>query len=145
MKKLLVCPKESGNTYDVCTYVSDNSDFEIKAINKDSNVGLEDCDVVVLSSGVYGGHAHKNILRWIENLQSDKINKNTKFFTLLTWFGRSNSDECAIKEIKELLAKKGIKLEDDYVECYGKGMGFVRSSHPDENDKEKVLSWLKCL
>ena len=35
MKKLLVCPKESGNTYDVCTYVSDNSDFEIKAINKD--------------------------------------------------------------------------------------------------------------
>lgn len=34
MKKLIICPKESGNTFKVCSYVSSNSDLELKVTGK---------------------------------------------------------------------------------------------------------------
>jgi len=145
MKKLIVCPKKTGNTYNVCNYVSDNSDIELMTVNRTTDIDLKEYDTIILSSGVYANHVHINILRWIENIQTDKIESNTKIYIFLTWFGRGKSDKSAIKEVKDLLEKKGLKLEDKYCACYGKGMGVIRSSHPDEKDKENILSWAKML
>jgi hypothetical protein len=61
----------------------------------------------------------------------------------LTWFGRGQSDKNAIKEVKNILEKKKISLGDDYITCYGRGMGIIRYSHPNKEDCEKVLNWVR--
>ncbi|MDY0234766.1 MAG: hypothetical protein RBR71_01985 [Gudongella sp.] len=145
MKKLIICPKESGNTYDVCSYVSSNSDFELKVVSKTTKYDLPYYDVIILSSGVYGNYVHKNISAWINSIEKNAINPNTKFYIFLTWFGRGNSDRATYNEVKQLLGEKGIKLEDNYMKCFGKGMGLIRLSHPNEEDYKNVLLWVNEL
>lgn len=63
----------------------------------------------------------------------------------LTWFGRSHSDKTAYNEVKHLLGEKGIKLDENYMKCYGKGMAVIRASHPNEEDFNNVLVWANEL
>lgn len=142
MKKLIICSKASGNTYKVCSYLSQNEDIDFEVVNERSKINLGEYDLVILSSGIYGGHVHKNILKWVANLEGDI---NAKFYMFLTWFGREGSDKTALDEVKNVLENKGLKLEDNYVKCFGKGMGVIRRSHPNEEDNKKVLSWVKEL
>lgn len=143
MKKLIVCPKPSGNTFKVCDAVAGELGVELKIVDETTRMDLEGYDIVVLASGVYGNHVHNNLIKWIENLRD--INSNTRFYLFLTWFGRGNSDKLAFKEVKNLMEGKGIELGDNYMQCFGKGMGFVRRSHPNEEDCKNVLSWVKNL
>ncbi|MFA9398971.1 MAG: flavodoxin family protein, partial [Clostridiaceae bacterium] len=107
MKKIILCPKSSGNTYEVCKYVSDNSNFKLKTINENTKINLQDYDTVILASGIYANHVHKNISRWINNIENDK-KSNIKTALFLTWLGRGASDKVAYDEIKELLKNKNI-------------------------------------
>jgi menaquinone-dependent protoporphyrinogen IX oxidase len=145
MKKLIVCPKQSGNTHKVCSYVSSNSDIKLKVITNKTKYDLPYYDVIILTSGVYVGHVHKNILKWINSIEKNTINSNTKVYIFLTWLGRGNSDKVAIKEVKNLLRKKGINLEDDYMKCLGKSFGLIRYSHPNEEEYKNVLLWANKL
>lgn len=144
MKKVILCPKASGNTYEICKYVKDNTDCELKVIDEKTNIDLEEYDVIILTSGVYANHAHKNIIRWINDGQDCKKIK-AKVYLFLTWIGRGKSDQAAYTEIKKLLQAKDIKLEDDYITSYGKFMGVFKTNHPNEEDKKKVLDWVKKL
>ncbi|NLL62908.1 MAG: hypothetical protein GX241_01490 [Ruminococcaceae bacterium] len=145
MKKLIVCPKSSGNTHKVCDYVSKRSDFELEVVGSNNNTDLKECEVLILSSGVYGGHAHKNLLNFVKNLKSNNVNPDVKIYLFLTWFGMGSSNEAARKEINDLLAQNGLKLEEEYINCYGQGMVIIKRNHPDYNDKEKVLTWAREL
>lgn len=145
MKKVILCPKEVGNTYEVCSYVSSNSDVKLKVVDKTEMYDLSCYDVIILSSGVYANHVHKNILKWINSIEKNTINLNIKVYIFLTWFGRGHSDKIAFNEVKHLLREKGIKLEDNYTKCFGKGMGFIRKSHPNEKDYKNVLLWANEL
>jgi len=145
MKKLIVCPKESGNTYKVCSYVSSNSDVELKVVAKTAKYDLPYYDVIILASGVYVNHVHKNILTWINSIEKNTINSNTKVYIFLTWFGRGDSDRVVFNEVKHLLREKDIKLEDSYMKCFGKGMGLIKNSHPNEEDYKNVLLWANEL
>lgn len=100
MKKLIVCPKESGNTFKVCRYLSNNSKIDIKVIAKTTKYDLPYYDAIILASGVYGNHVHKNISTWINSIEKNTINSNTKFYVFLTWFGRGDSDRVAFNEVK---------------------------------------------
>ena len=145
MKKLIVCPKESGNTYKVCNYVSSNSDAELKVVVKTTKCDLSCYDAIILASGVYANHVHKNILAWINSIEINTNSSNTKAYIFLTWIGRGNSDRVAFNEVKHLLEEKGIKLEDNYMKCFGKGMGLIKYSHPNEEDYKNVLQWANEL
>ncbi len=145
MKKIILCPKESGNTFNVCQYVSSNSDVEFNDINKTTQNDYANYDVIILASGVYGNHVHKNIVTWISGIKKNCINSNTKIYVFLTWIGRGNSDKATFNEIKRLLSQKNIKLEENYMTCYGKGFGLIRSSHPNEEDYKNVLLWTTKL
>jgi menaquinone-dependent protoporphyrinogen IX oxidase len=140
MKKLIVCPKELGNTYKVCSYVSNNSDIELKVVTETTKIDLTKYDAIILASGVYGNHVHKNILNWLNNNQLS----NVKIYAFLTWIGRGKSDKAAFDEVKMVVSEKGAMLEDNYIECFGK-MSIVRYSHPNDNDCKKVLSWANLL
>lgn len=145
MKKIIICPKKNGNTFDVCSYVSSNSDVESRVIVKKSKYDLSYYDVIILSSGIYLNHIHKKLLTWIDSIEKDTVDSKTKVYLFLTWFGRGDSDKVAFKEVKDLLREKGIKLEDNYMKCFGKGMGVIRTSHPDETDYKNVLAWVNDL
>lgn len=145
MKKIIVSSKESGNTYKVCSFVSSNSDIELKVPAKIAKEDLASYDIIILASGVYRNNMHKNILAWIDSIEKDTINPNAKVYLFLTWLGRGNSAKLAFDAVKRLFGEKGIKLEDNYTQCFGKGMGLVRASHPDEEDCKNVLSWANEL
>jgi flavodoxin len=145
MKKLIVCPKESGNTYKVCRYVSSNSNVDLNVVATETKYDLSNYDVIILASGVYMNNVHKDMLTWIQSIEKDTIKANTKVYLFLTWFGRGNSDKATFDAVKALLQSKGITLEDNYMKCFGKGMGLVRMSHPNEEDCKNVLSWANTL
>lgn len=140
MKKIMLCAKAFGNTYNVCKYVEDNSDTKLMIIGADSTIDTSAYDKIILASGVYGNQAHKNILKWLNN--NDKTNAEIVVF--LTWIGRGKSAKAAFNEIKKIAEGKGFKVNDNYMSCFGK-MKFIRASHPNEEDKNKALSWVNSL
>lgn len=123
----MVCPKSKGNTFKVCNYIVNNSDAELLVLDQSHGNNLKEYAPIILCSGVYG----------------DKVHENAKFYVFLTWFGRGQSDKNAIKEVKQLLEEKQMSLESDYITCFGQGMGIIRHGHPNEEDCEKVLNWVK--
>ncbi|SHJ06722.1 Flavodoxin [Dethiosulfatibacter aminovorans DSM 17477] len=145
MKKLIICPKASGNTYKVCCHISGNTDVNILIVNESTKIDFSDYDTIILSSGIYGGHVHKNILRLIRSDQMDSIKTDAKICLFFTWIGRGHSDMDAFNEINQLLNKKGIKLDNSYMKCFGSAMGIIRKSHPNEEDLKNVLLWVNKL
>lgn len=141
----MICPKKSGNTYTVCSYVSSHSDVELNVGAKAIQSDLLSYEVIILASGIYLNHVHLNILRWIKGIEQNTINLNTKVYLFSTWFGRGESDKATFNEVKKLLNEKDIKLEDNYMTCFGKGMGMIKTSHPNEEDNKNVLLWAKGL
>jgi len=71
------------------------------------------------------------------------IHENAKIYVFLTWLGVGQSDKSAIRGVKNILEEKKMSLESDYMTCYGKGMRIIRYSHPNKEDCEKVLNWVK--
>lgn len=145
MKKLIVCPKKSGNTFTVCEYVSKNREIDLRVVNKDKNFPIEEYETIILSSGVYVGKAHKNLIKWLESIDINQMNKNTKFYLFTTWFGRGESDRSVLRQINLVLKKIDAKLEKNDLNCFGQGMGVIRIGHPDNKDFEKTLNWIDEL
>jgi|GEM_PF-1298999 len=142
MSVLIVCPKGKGNTYNVSRYIANNSDAELLIINQNDAKDMKKYKTIILCSGVYGGKVHKHLLEWIEQIEKTSIHENAKFYMFLTWFGRGQSDKNAIKEVKVFLEKHKLSLDDDYITCYG-GKSIIRQDHPNKEDCEKVLNWLR--
>lgn len=142
MNSLLVCPRIKGNTFDIATYVTENSDAELLILNQMEDVDLGKYRAVILCSGVYGGNIHKNLLKWLNEIEKSQSGVDTKFYLLLTWFGRGHSDEEAFKKVESLFEKSNFQLETDYMTSYG-GKALIRYGHPNEDDFEKVLRWVK--
>ncbi|MBN1290190.1 MAG: hypothetical protein JXA49_11215 [Actinobacteria bacterium] len=144
MSTLLACPKNKGNTFDVCSYVADNSGVELLAISQNRVNDLKDYTSIVLCSGVQGGKVQKGLLRWLNSIQRTSIDENAKIYLFLTWFGIGQSDKSAVNEVKNTLEEKKMSLENDYMTCYG-GKGIIRFSHPNKEDFETVLNWVNSL
>ena len=143
MSALLVCPKNKGNTFNVCSYVANNSDAELLVLNQSQVNDLKKYMSIILCSGVYGGKVHKDLLRWLNQIERTSIHENARIYVFLTRFGVGQSDKSAIKGVKKILEEKKMSLENDYMTCYGKGMGIIRHSHPNKEDCERVLNWVK--
>jgi hypothetical protein len=106
---------------------------------------LSGFDIIIFASGIYAGRLHKNILEFAWTIQQDALKPGVKFYVFITWFGRGSSEQIAITELRQILHGKGLTLEGNYMTCFGKGMGFVRMSHPNDADCESVLTWVKGL
>lgn len=143
MSVLLVSPKGKGNTFKVCKYVANNCNAELLVLNQSNIKNLKNYKTIILCSGVYGGKAHEDLLRWLKQLEKSSIHENTKIYMFLTWFGRDQSDKEAINEVKNILEEKKISLESDYMKCYGQGLFIIRHGHPNNKDCERVLNWVK--
>ncbi len=141
MSILLVCPKSKGNTFKICSYVANNSNAELLVLDQNQVIDLKKYKSIILCSGVHGGKIHENLRRWLNQIERTSLHENVKIYVCLTWFGRDDSDKNAIKEIKNILEKKKIILEDDYITSYGQKW-IIRHGHPNEEDLERVLKWV---
>jgi flavodoxin len=143
MSVLLVSPKDKGNTYDVLKYVEDKSYANLMVIGKTpGSYDLKDYETIIICSGVYGGDLHKDLQTWLKDLDKSSLNDNARIYAFLTWIGRGKSDKQTLDKIGNILEKKGISLEEDYMTCLGK-MAIIRRSHPDDQDRKRVLEWVK--
>lgn len=145
MKKLLICPKKSGNTFSVCDYLSKHAEMDLKILSKQNDIHLKEYDTIILSSGIYMGKAHINLMKWLESISEEQINPDTKFYMFVTWFGRGESDKTVFRKIDSTLKKADAKLEENYSSCFGQGMGLVQIGHPNAADLEKILNWVNDL
>jgi menaquinone-dependent protoporphyrinogen IX oxidase len=145
MEKLIICPKAKGNTYNVCRYVADHSDVALKVASADNQFDIINYDSIVLASGIYGGFFHKNVLNWIKTIKKSDLKESAKIYIFLTWIGRGNSDKVAYNKIRKLLNEKSITLQENYMECYGHGLGVAKIGHPSKDDFENVLLWVNKL
>lgn len=145
LSKLFIYPKTGGNTFTVCDYVSKHTDIDVMCVTEHEKFQLDTYESIILCSGVYMGIAHAGLTKWLDNLEKTQLNSNVKFYMFMTWFGRGNSDKTAMEKTDSSLKKIGLKLEDNYATCFGKGMGLVRLGHPNTKDFEKILHWVKAL
>jgi len=145
MNTLVICPKKSANTHHVCQYVCSRSGAELMALGGEANPDLAGYNIIIFASGIYAGRLHKNILEFAKNIQPDALKPGVKLYLFMTWFGRVGSDEMALTELRKILNGKGLTLENNYMTCFGKGLGVVRMSHPNEADCKNVLAWVKEL
>ena len=141
MRRLIVTPKGKGNTYNVASYMSQKPDANLLVTSSAQEYDLSQYDEIILRSGVYGGKAQVGLIKWVNQLEREHISGHTKFRIFVTWFGRSNSNETAEKEIMDALAKKGLSYDPDCKDCLG-GKGFIRSGHPNQADLDGVMKWL---
>jgi menaquinone-dependent protoporphyrinogen IX oxidase len=119
LSALLVCPKSKGNTFNVCSYVANNSDAELSVLNQSQVNNLKKYTSIILCSGLIGGKVHNDLLRWLNQIERTSIHENAKIYVFLTWIGRGQTDKSAIEEVKNILEKKKMSLENDYMTCYG--------------------------
>ncbi len=141
MKRLIITPKSKGNTYDVASYMAQKSGAQLLVTGSGQMEDLTRYDELVLCSGVYAGKAHAGLIKWLNQLSKDQLSTQARFRILVTWFGRSNSNETAEKEIMKALAQKGLTYDKNCKDCLG-GKGFIRSGHPNQADLDQVMTWL---
>lgn len=145
MSKLLIYPKRKGNTFTVCDYISKHAHIDLKFTNEQEQVHLDHYTTIILCSGVYMGKPHINLIKWLDHIEENQKVDHIKFYMLMTWFGRGQSDRTVINKINDHLKRIGAKLEDNYATCFGQGLGFVRIGHPDRADLEKIQTWVNDL
>ena len=100
----------SGNTKKLAEAIA--SSLAVPAISVDSeNAEIkEEVDVLFIGGALYAYGLDKNLKDYLENLDGEKVKRAVVFST--SWLSKHSVDL-----IKKGLAKKGIKVEEEYCYC----------------------------
>lgn len=142
MSDLIVCPKASGNTYRIADYLKKQTGADLLVLEGNGTADLSRYDDVYLLTGIYAGKVHKNLSKWLRELKDEEVSGKPAFHVFLTWIGRGSSDQTAFNEVQTILNEKGATCDSDFESCYG-GMAFIRKGHPDQQDMNQALAWMK--
>lgn len=111
----------------------------------DSHKNLDDYDLVGFGTGIYYGKIHKNIKKFIENIE---CTDNQKAF-IFTTSGRAKKDFNT--KFKDLLNSKGFDVVVDFL-CKGfdtfgpfKLIGGINKDRPNEEDLANAKIFAKSL
>ncbi|MFD3158500.1 flavodoxin domain-containing protein [Haloimpatiens sp. FM7330] len=143
MNCVVLYATSTGNTEKIALSIAKNLNINCIKLNENStydNLNLKNYDLVLLGSGIYGGTLHKNLINFINSINTtDK--KTFSFF--ISWFGRGHSDKKAINRCKNVLLEKNQNVIDNYYECYGEGFLFIKKGHPSEQELHSAIQWAK--
>ncbi len=141
MEMLIVCPKDRGNTYQVCRYAAEQLGCSLGIIARGDALDLKEYETVLLASGIYGKKIHESLAHWITELPGDLKNRFYLFTTSLS----PGDYQHARRQVQQLLEQRGLKLEEDHMNCFGKNFLFFRLCHPNDADRRNVLAWVKQI
>ncbi|MDW5299788.1 MAG: flavodoxin domain-containing protein [Sedimentibacter sp.] len=137
--KIILCPKENGNTRKICDAIATEDDCELVRITGNEILDLSDYESVIVGSGVYGGFPHKNLLMFIRNLKEEHAPKKVR--VLLTWLGRGKSDMEAFKRIEKEFLLKGVSVSTNYKKVLGHSFGVFHIGKPNDKDIKSCIEW----
>lgn len=101
-------------------------ELEIEAFTTDRPIG-EKTDVLLVGSGIYAGHIDPHVKQFLEGLDAKKVGK-------VAFFGTSMmSGKKMDGEVKAILDKKGIPMEEETFHCRGQFLIF-HISRPNRLD-----------
>lgn len=143
MKKVIVYASvHHGNTKKVVKRIAEECHVDLINATKETNVDLSQYDMVGFASGIFLSNFHESVLKFAENHLPD----NKKVFLICTYGGSAN-----YKSIKKILTKKNATVIGKFgckgYDTFGpfKLIGGIAKGHPDENDLNKAVSFVKNL
>ncbi len=142
MNGIVVYYSRTGNTGKIAKAISEEikgQEYNLKMFNK-SEISLDEIDTIFVGSGIYGGKLDNQVKDFILSL-SDKSYNIAVFIT------RAGVGKAYINEIRDFIEKvrnNGNKANDNFFECYGKGIIFHRK-YPRQEDFKKIVNWVKNI
>ena len=143
MKKVIVYASvHHGNTEKVVKRIAEECHVDLINATKETNVDLSQYDMVGFASGIFLSNFHKSVLKFAENHLPD----NKKVFLICIYGGSAN-----YKSIEEVFAKKKATVIGKFgckgYDTFGpfKLIGGIAKGHPDENELNKAVSFVKNL
>jgi len=136
-----------NNTEKVAKVIADEIDAELVNVRKFDELGknLEDYDLVGFGSGIFFSKVHKNIRKFLDNI--DGMNNQKTFIFTTSGRGTTGLD----KKFNEILSAKGFDVIAEFA-CKGfdtflpfKLVGGLNKGQPNEEDLANAKSFAKSL
>lgn len=123
---------KTGNTKKLADAISKVANVKAETLNQPL---AEEVDVLFLGSAVYAAGVDEEVKRFIASLDKNKVKKVVNFSTAALL-------PSTYRQVKKLLAQKGITLDQDEFHCRGK-FQMMHRGKPDENDLKEVQAFAK--
>ncbi len=134
MKAKVVYYTKSGNTEKLAKAIGEELNADVA--NMDNNL-REAVDVLFLGASVYKFGIDKQVLAFIENL-------NTKEIGTVVLFSTSAMSDSGYPKLKKSLEGKGIKVHEKHFYCRGEFM-FANKNRPNADDITDVKAFAKSI
>lgn len=134
MKTEIIYSTMTGHSKKIALAIAKN--IKITAHNIKENPKINDCDLLYIVSGVYGGNCNPNLLKYIQKLTPKQVKK----VALIT----SSNKIVPQKIVRDTLVSNGIEvLKEEYL-CKG-GFLFLDFSHPNKDEINDAIRFAKKL
>lgn len=135
MKVALIYSTKTGHTKKIAEAMA--KELGIEAQNIADKPVLNNVDLLLVGSGVYGGKISPELLAYLEGVDSKKVKKAIIFITSL-----SKKNQSAY--LRDFLVRKGIEVNKDEFVCKGKFL-FFSTKHPNEEDVKSAVEFVKKI
>lgn len=117
--------------------------IKITSESNPSAIDLEGYDLIFLGTGLYAGTPNEDLVKYLNNLKS---NKSKKFVLFITWGGAPRSDKIALGKIRTLLESKGQTVLKEHFSSYGGWKGILmKRGHPKPDEIIAAAVWAKKI
>lgn len=134
MKTELIYASMTGHSKKIATAIAKKLGINAHNINK--NPHIQDCDLLYIVSGIYGGECKPELLKFVQELNPEQVKK----VALIT----SSTKVVPQKMIREVLTSKGIHVLDEEYLCQG-GFLFMAFSHPNKDEIHGAVTFAEKL
>jgi flavodoxin len=137
MKTILVYFSRGGNTRKIGEAIAE--ELEITPIDvKKQSPNVSSADLLIVGSGTYGNKPGKEMVTFLENLESLKDKRAACFSSCA---GDASKTLAAMKDI---VTKKGYIIVDCF-SCFGKFAGLSKRGHPTDEELKQAKDFAKKL
>lgn len=134
--KIEIAYKSKKNTKKVAEAIG--RALNVKPKNIDSNLTIDEADILFLGCGIYAGDVHKDVKEFVEKLNSQKV-KNVVLFST------SGHGQDQLQPLKDKIKECGLNLCDKTYCCLGRAMVFIARNHPDAEDLNEAVKFAESF
>ena len=137
MKTVLVYFSRGGNTRKIAEAIAE--ELEITSIDvKKESPNVSGADLLIVGSGTYGNKPGKEMVAFLENLESVKDKRAACFSSC------AGDASKTLDAMKDILTKKGYTIVDCF-SCFGKFAGLSKRGHPTDEELKRAKEFARKL